>query len=185
MTKSNLTSEINEAASSFALQIVNAIKAASLQELMELQTSGGVAKPARKKPGPKPKAKKVVKAKPGPKKAAPKKAKAAPKKTVVKKAKAKPKKAVAKPKAAPKKAIKKAIKKPEAATKSLTKKVRAKLHDDIIAYLKKNPESSGGAICKQFNLNPWTARRQMRQLSDAGKIVVKGEKAKTRYSVKK
>ncbi len=199
MTKENLKNQIAEAASSFALQIVEAIKTASLQELMELQTSGGAEKPARKKPGPKPgakkpgpkpKAKKATKAKPGPKKAAPKKAapkkaKAAPKKAVTKKVKAAPKKAVPKKaKALPKKAVQKA--KPAAkATKSITKKTKTKLHDDIVAYLKKNPGSSGGAICKQFDLNPWTARRQMKQLKDAGKIVVKGEKAKTQYSAKK
>ncbi|MCP4600397.1 MAG: HTH domain-containing protein [Proteobacteria bacterium] len=176
MTQANLKNQVSEAASAFATQIVEAVKSASLQELMELQTSGDVTKPAKKKPGPKPGTKrkkpgpkpKAIKAKPGPK---PKKAKAAPKKVVTKKAKPAPKKTAKKPKVAAK-------------SKSITKSSKKKLHDDIVVFLKKNPGISGGVICKQFNLNPWTARRQMKQLSDAGKVVIEGEKAKTRYTAK-
>ncbi len=90
MKKSNLESVIEQAATNFALEIVNAVRGATLQELIALQSKEDVAKPARKKPGPKPgKKKTAVKAerkkpgpKPGKKKAAAKtKAKAAAKVT--------------------------------------------------------------------------------------------------------
>lgn len=62
MPKSNLEKAIETAAGSFALQIVEAVKGATLEELLALQ--GAPAAPqTRKKPGPKPKARK----KPGPK----------------------------------------------------------------------------------------------------------------------
>ncbi|MCP4603914.1 MAG: hypothetical protein GY847_25900 [Proteobacteria bacterium] len=148
MTNANLKAQIAEAAMSFTLNIIEAVKAASLQELMELQIAGMIAKPTRKKPGPKPKAKKsVLNAKPGPIE-------------VIKNAS------------------------PRVKSKSITKKEKAELHDKIIAFLSKNPWSSGGKICKEFTLNPWTARRLMKQLADAGKVEVTGEKSKTRYGLK-
>ncbi|MCP4602372.1 MAG: hypothetical protein GY847_17965 [Proteobacteria bacterium] len=184
MTNANLKNQIAEAAAAFSLSIVEAVKEASLQELMELQTSGAADKPARKKPGPKPgrkaakkpgrkpkvaKVAKVTKAKPGPKKGI-KKTKPGPKK-VVKKAKPGPKKVVKKVKVAEK-------------PKRAAKVNKAELHVNIVAYLKKNPSSSAGAICKQFKLNAWTARRHMQQLQKTGKVEIKGEKANTRYSAK-
>ncbi len=168
-TKENLKKQIAEAASAFTLSIIDAVKDASLQELMELQTSGTKQKPARKKPGPNPKAKKR-----GPK----------PKATKVTKPKSKPGSVKAVTKANP--STKKVTKKPKTSVKAapITKKNKAKLHDEIVAYLSKNSWSSGGAICKKFELNAWTARRHMKQLRKAGKIEVQGEKSKTRYKAK-
>ncbi|MCP4603050.1 MAG: winged helix-turn-helix transcriptional regulator [Proteobacteria bacterium] len=185
MTKTNLKKQIAEAASAFSLSIIEAVKGASLQELMELQTSGAVAKPARKKPGPKPGRKAAAK-KPGPKPKVKKvakvtKAKPGPKKGV-KKVKPGPKKGIKKAKPGPKKVVKKAkiVKK----AKRAAKVNKTELHENIVAYLKKNPSCSAGVICKTFKLNPWTARRHMQQLEKAGKVDIKGEKAKTRYSAK-
>ncbi|MCP4599534.1 MAG: hypothetical protein GY847_03175 [Proteobacteria bacterium] len=179
MTKANLKNQIAEAASAFSLSIVEAVKAASLQELMELQTSGIAKKPARKKPGPKPS--KPAAKKPGRK---PKAVKTVKTVKTVKAIKAKPgpKKGIKKAKPGPKKVVKK-VKMAEK-PKRVTKKDKSTLLENIIAYVKKNPWSPAGAICKQFKLNPWTARRHMQQLQKAGKIEIKGEKAKTRYAVK-
>ncbi|MCP4603023.1 MAG: hypothetical protein GY847_21320 [Proteobacteria bacterium] len=174
MTNANLKNQIAEAVSAFSLSIVEAVKEASLQELMELQTSGAVDKPTRKKPGPKPGSKRAAK-KPGRKPKVTKVAKAT-------KAKPGPKKGVTKAKPAPKKVVKKA--KVTVKSKRATKVNKAELYENIVAYLKKNPSSSAGAICKQFNLNAWTARRHMQQLQKASKVEIKGEKAKTRYSAK-
>ena len=83
--KTSLEAAITKAASAFAMQIVEAVKGASLQELIALQ--GEKPKRRGRKPGPKPKAKK----KPGPKPKAkrgpgrPKKKVAAKKKVAVKK----------------------------------------------------------------------------------------------------
>ena len=90
MKKSNLESVIEQAASSFALQIVTAVRSATLQELIALQGKNLAAKPARKKPGPKPGRKKPG-PKPGRKKPGPKpgKKKVAAKPATKAKAKAK------------------------------------------------------------------------------------------------
>ena len=88
MAKTKLEKAIGEAAGAFAMEIIEAVKGATLEELIALQ-GGGLATPAPqkrgRKPGPKPGAKRGsppgrpanVKAKPGPK---PKAAKAAVKK---------------------------------------------------------------------------------------------------------
>ncbi len=60
MKKSNLESVIEQAATNFALEIVNAVRGTTLQELIALQSKEDVAKPARKKPGPKPGKKKAA-----------------------------------------------------------------------------------------------------------------------------
>jgi hypothetical protein len=60
MVKSNLEANIKEAADQFALVVVNAVKSATLQELIALQSEAVSASRAkagrrlRKKPGPKP-----------------------------------------------------------------------------------------------------------------------------------
>jgi hypothetical protein len=75
MPKSNLETSISQAAASFALHIVNAVKGATLQELIAMHSEGSPKKMGRKpgrktgsklrkKPGPKPGQKR---AKPGPK----------------------------------------------------------------------------------------------------------------------
>jgi hypothetical protein len=69
MARSNLEKAIAEAAQGFALQVIEAVKGATLQELIALQQEG---KPKRRgrKPGPKPKAaaKKAAKKAPAKKK---------------------------------------------------------------------------------------------------------------------
>ena len=63
MAKSNIENQIEEAAASFALQIIEAVKNATLQELMDLQDEAApaAAQPRRgRKPGPKPAAEKKV-----------------------------------------------------------------------------------------------------------------------------
>jgi hypothetical protein len=58
MVKTSLEAQIEQAASAFALQIVEAIKGATLQELTALQESGltpTAGKRRGRKPGPKPK----------------------------------------------------------------------------------------------------------------------------------
>jgi hypothetical protein len=94
MPKTNLEKTIAIGADAFALWIVNAVKGATLQELIELQSSvmpkTGDRKPRRKharKPGPKPG---VKRAKPGPKRGA----KSAHGRKVVKKATTKKKRMV-------------------------------------------------------------------------------------------
>ena len=62
MAKNNLEIAIAESAGKFALEIVNAIKASSLQELIALQEAP---KKRGRKPGPKPKTKPGRKSKPG------------------------------------------------------------------------------------------------------------------------
>jgi hypothetical protein len=67
MPKSNLENSIQQAAGEFALKIVEAVRSATLQELIKMQSESQPKKPGRKpsrKPGPKPTARK---AKPGPK----------------------------------------------------------------------------------------------------------------------
>ncbi|MCP4602057.1 MAG: hypothetical protein GY847_16335 [Proteobacteria bacterium] len=72
MPKSDLEKSIEQAANSFALQVLGAVKNSTLQELLELQKQGEKKKPGRKpgiktekkKPGPKPKAVKKAAAKP-------------------------------------------------------------------------------------------------------------------------
>jgi hypothetical protein len=83
--KTSLENAIAKAAGEFAMQIVEAVKDASLQELMALQE--GKPKRRGRKPGPKPKARK----KPGPKPKA-KRGPGRPKKKVVAKKKVAPKK---------------------------------------------------------------------------------------------
>ena len=87
MAKSNLEKAVSEAAAKFALEIVEAVKGATLQELIALQ---GEVKPKRRgrKPGPKPKKK------PGPKPGKKKTAQKATKKAVAVKAPAKKKRVV-------------------------------------------------------------------------------------------
>ena len=53
MAKTNLEIAIEQAASSFALEVIEAIKGATLQELSALQSSDAPVQ-ARRKPGPKP-----------------------------------------------------------------------------------------------------------------------------------
>ena len=97
MSKTTLEQAIGSAAEKFALEIVEAVKGASLQELMALQ--GEKPKRRGRKPGPKPKARK----KPGPKPG-------------------RPKKKVAKKKVAKKKVVKKKVAKKPATKKTATKK---------------------------------------------------------------
>lgn len=73
MPKSKLETNIQKAASDFALTIVEAVKGSTLDELMALQ--GKTPTRRGRKPGPKPKARK----KPGRKPGSPKKAKPGPK----------------------------------------------------------------------------------------------------------
>lgn len=82
MAKSTLENAINEAATKFAAEIVEAVKASSLQELIALQKAETPKRRGRK-PGPKPKA--TEKKKPGrPKKVEKKKPGRPPKKVEVK-----------------------------------------------------------------------------------------------------
>ena len=75
MPKSNLENSIQQAAGEFALKIVEAVRSATLQELIAMQAEGQPKKRGRKpgrKPGPKPRKKPGPKpgtkrAKPGPK----------------------------------------------------------------------------------------------------------------------
>lgn len=88
MAKHTLEKAIQEAAEQFAMQIVEAVKKASLQELISLQETPSTKRRGRK-PGPKPKGTKAAKktaAKPGRPRKTAKKAAAAPakKKRVVK-----------------------------------------------------------------------------------------------------
>ena len=103
MPKLKLETTIQKAASDFALTIVDAVKGATLEELIALQ--GERPKRRGRKPGPKPKAKKKPgrkpgrpkKAKPGPK---PKAKSAAAKKVAAKKAAANKKRSINYPKCA-------------------------------------------------------------------------------------
>lgn len=66
MARSNLEQAVEAAAQSFALEVIEAVKSATLQELIALQ-AGGTPKrrgrpPGRKKPGPKPQKKVAAKA---------------------------------------------------------------------------------------------------------------------------
>ncbi len=57
MPKSNLETSISTAAEAFALEVVEAVKEATLQELIALQAGEAPKRPGRKpgrKPGPKP-----------------------------------------------------------------------------------------------------------------------------------
>ena len=93
--KTSLENAIAKAAQSFAMEIVEAVKGASLQELIALQ--GDKPKRRGRKPGPKPKAKAKAKPKkkPGrPKKAAAKRGPGRPKKKVVAKKAVKKKRVV-------------------------------------------------------------------------------------------
>ncbi len=72
MAKTDLEKAIAQASESFALKVVEAVKGATLQELIALQGDGAPQKPGpkpRKKPGPKPRKKPGPKPrkKPGPK----------------------------------------------------------------------------------------------------------------------
>ncbi|MCP4606946.1 MAG: hypothetical protein GY847_41620 [Proteobacteria bacterium] len=67
MPKSNLKNSVEQAAESFALQIITAIRSATLKELVELQEDGKPKKPGRKR-GPKPKVVEQVVEKPARKK---------------------------------------------------------------------------------------------------------------------
>ena len=53
MAKTDIEKAISEAAGSFALEIIEAVKSATLQELIALQQGDAPKKPGRK-PGPKP-----------------------------------------------------------------------------------------------------------------------------------
>jgi len=167
MTKKLLKNAIEKASAEFADAIINAVKGASLQELMEIQKSKPAAKKpgrkARKKPGPRPK-KRTYKKKPGPK---PKK------KTARKKPGPKPKK-----KTAAKARGKTGAKKP----RRLTTAQKAKVQDKIHAYLAKNPWSSRGKVAKAMRLPSAKTGLYLRELKKAGKVKSKGNKATTRYA---
>jgi hypothetical protein len=112
MKKTQLETAIEQAAATFALEIVNAVKGSTLQELIALQGGEDAAPPARKKPGPKPGRKKTG-PKPGRKKTGPKPGR---KKTGPKPGRKKPGPKPGRKKVAVK-AVPKAVRKPALASK--------------------------------------------------------------------
>ena len=150
----SLEKNIKQAADAFAMEIVEAVKDSSLDELLAL--SGGAApKRRRRKPGPKPKTgrkpgrqPKTAKKKPGPK---PKIAKNAPKKTA----------------------------------KRLSRDQKAQVLDNIVAYLKENPDSKTPVIAKSVGVPSRKAGLYLKELKDKKRVTSKGKKVNMVYRAKK
>jgi hypothetical protein len=164
MTNHDLGAAIQQAALDFSAAIVRAIRASSLQELLEMGAGGGkaAAKPGRVKPGPT-----------GKKRGRP--AKAAKKG----KAPAKKGKAPAKKGKAPAKKAKAPVKKGK---KRLSGEEKRAVLDKIVAYLTKHPGSKGPAVAAALGLETIRAGVYLKELRAAKRVSTKGEKVKMVYS---
>jgi hypothetical protein len=157
MTNHDLGAAIQQAALDFSAAIVRAIRASSLQELLEMGAGGGkaAAKPGRVKPGPT-----------GKKRGRPAKA-------------AKKGKAPAKKAKAPAKKAKAPAKKGK---KRLSGEEKRAVLDAIVAYLVKHPASKGPAVAAALGLETIRAGVYLKELRAAKRVTAKGEKVKMVYS---
>ena len=154
----SLEQAIKQAADEFAMQVIDAVKGSSLDELLAL--SGGAAPKRRgRKPGPKPKKAKKTGRKPG-----------RPPKTAKKKPGPKPKIA----KKAPKKTAKR-----------LSRDQKAQVLDNIVAYLKQNPDSKTPVIAKSVGVPSRKAGLYLKELKDKKRVYSKGKKVNMVYRAKK